>query len=136
MSYYFNSNEVDFDILTCPILGMDEKSKIEMQLSQYSRIVTVEDHLIDAGYESQILEGLEYSSRSKLRIFGLSSEVCGMVDNQSLLNHKGGISKANIDKFLQEKYSRKFSRIKSRRGNNKQHEVISSQSALAFIRTK
>jgi transketolase len=103
MSYYFNSNEIYFDILTCPIWGMDEKSKIEMQLSQYSRIVTVEDHLLDAGFGSWVLEGLEPSSRSKLRIVGLSSEVCGMVGSQSILNHKGGISKANIDKFLQEK---------------------------------
>lgn len=103
ISYYTNSNEVDFDILTCPIWGMDQKSEIEGQLAQYSRIVTVEDHLIDAGFGSWILEALEPKSRSKLRIIGLLNAVCGLVGSQSLLNQLGGISKDNIDKCLQEK---------------------------------
>lgn len=100
MSYYLECNDSHFDIFTCPIWGMDGKSEIEKQLSHYSRIITVEDHLIDAGFGSWVMEGLEPSSRSKLRSVGLSSEVCGMVGSQSSLNHKGGISKDKIDELL------------------------------------
>lgn len=100
MLFYFESNDIDFDILTCPIWGMNENFNIDKQLSKYSRIITIEDHLKDAGFGSWVLEGLQPSSREKLRNVGLSSEVCGMVGSQSLLNSMGGISKSSIDQYL------------------------------------
>lgn len=100
MQYYKNINNLNFDIYSCPIWGMNEKSKIENQLSHYDRLVSVEDHLEDAGFGSWIMEALKPLSRSKLRIVGLKKEICGMVASQSILNKQGGISKENIDMAL------------------------------------
>ena len=103
MAFYKNGKDIDFDILTCPIWGMDEKGEIEKQLSQYSRVVTVEDHLLEAGFGSWVMEAMAPSSREKLRIVGLLNNVCGMVGSQGSLHERGGLSKINIDRYLKEK---------------------------------
>lgn len=103
MSFFPTIDSDYFDIFTLPIWGMDETSKIVDQLSQYERLVTVEDHLMEGGFGSWVLEALKPSLRSRLRIVGLHNKVCGMVGSQSLLNEQGGICKANIEIALQEK---------------------------------
>mgnify|MGYP006110012345 CR=1 FL=1 len=103
MAFYNNGEDVDFDILTCPIWGMAEKGEVENQLSQYSRVVTIEDHLLEAGFGSWVMEAMTPSSREKLRIIGLLNNVCGMVGSQQSMQELGGISKNQIDRYLNEK---------------------------------
>jgi len=103
MAFYENRKDIDFDILSCPIWGMDEKGSVEKQLSQYSRIVSVEDHLQDGGFGSWLLEALAPSSREKLRIVGLLNDVCGMVGSQQAMHEQGGLSKISINRYLNEK---------------------------------
>ena len=100
MTFYHSGMNDDVDILTCPIWGMDESGSVEKQLSQYSRIVSVEDHLQSGGFGSWLLESLAPSSREKLRIVGLHNDVCGMVGSQQSLHEQGGISKSIINKYL------------------------------------
>ena len=103
MAFYESREDIDFDILTCPVWGMDQKGSVEEQLSQYSRIVTVEDHLHDGGFGSWLMEALKPSSREKLRIVGLLNDVCGMVGSQQSMHEQGGISKISINRHLNEK---------------------------------
>ena len=98
---FYGQIDIKFDILSCPIWGINEKSSIREELHQYDRIVTVEDHLIDAGFGSWILESMDPNSRSKVRIIGLKKDVCGMVGGQRLLNEKGGITPQAIDAAMQ-----------------------------------
>ena len=100
MSYFPDSGVRDFDILSCPIWGMGLTAQLSETLSKYDRVVTVEDHLLEAGFGSWVLEGLEPSLRNRLRTVGLNNNVCGMVGSQSLLNQRGGLSKDSIDSAL------------------------------------
>lgn len=100
MTLYKNSEDIHFDILTCPVWGIYQKKEIEKQLSKYNRVVTVEDHLMDAGFGSWVMEAVTPTSRTRLRSVGLLNDVCGMVGSQGYLHLQGGISKFNIDRAL------------------------------------
>ena len=65
-------------------------------------IVTVEDHLFDAGFGSWMKEALGGNTEveSRLRHIALTSEVFGLVGSQEALNEKGGISLESVLKIL------------------------------------
>ena len=88
-----------YDLYSVPLWGMREKSSQIEMLTKYSEIITIEDHLEDAGFGSWILEtsNLLKNSELKIRICGLTSEVCGMVGKQKVLNELGGL---DLQKFL------------------------------------
>ncbi|MFT4634803.1 MAG: transketolase [Chitinophagales bacterium] len=88
------------DFYTCPIWGMHLKNKIGDKLKKYSRIITIEDHLSDGGFGSWLLEILQPAEREKIRILGLTYDVCGMVGSQKYLNEAGGINADNIEKLI------------------------------------
>ena len=71
----------------------------ETLLRKYvDREVTVEDHLLDGGMGSWMLESLTRKTEllSRLRHVCLNSDVCGMVASQSTLNAAGGLSGPNL----------------------------------------
>lgn len=84
----------DHALWSLPLWGMSSKPYQESQVRSWEEVVTVEDHLVDGGFGSWLLESLaehpELSGRIKIK--ALSSEVCGMVGKQSTLNEFGGLT--------------------------------------------
>jgi transketolase len=79
---------------TMPLWGMQYKSMQEQQVSAFDSVTTIEDHLIDGGFGSWMLESLIPSTHllQKIRIKALNPVVCGLVGNQSELNSIGGLN--------------------------------------------
>ncbi|MDC3024398.1 transketolase [Alphaproteobacteria bacterium] len=71
------------DIYTLPIWGMKEKENQKFYSSQFSSILTVEDHLYDCGFGSWFKEAVNFSnSNRKLSSLALSSDVISMVSTE------------------------------------------------------
>jgi transketolase len=92
----------DIDVFTCPIWGMSSKANMLESLKKYKKIITVEDHLTDAGFGSWLMESLEPEDRRKIQIMALKHDVCGMVGSQAYLNEFGGINADNLLSLLRE----------------------------------
>lgn len=77
-----------------PLWSMMTKPEQAEIVAGWTSIVTVEDHLADAGFGSWLRESLEekpqYMSRVSVR--ALNPNVCGMVGAQGTLNALGGLS--------------------------------------------
>lgn len=85
-------------LYTLPLWSMRSKTKQSNQLDKFTKVITVEDHLIDGGFGSWILEAQNESSISvtQIKIKALSPKVCGMVGKQLTLNTEGGLTESNI----------------------------------------
>lgn len=85
-------------IYSLPLWGMATKEVQAEFVSKFESVVTVEDHLLDGGMGSWMLESLTRKTEllSRLRHVCLSSNVCGMVGSQSTLNVAGGLSLPNL----------------------------------------
>jgi len=79
---------------TMPLWGMQYKNLQEQQVSIFDSITTIEDHLIDGGFGSWMLESLVHSPQllPKIQIKALNPIVCGLVGDQAELNSIGGLS--------------------------------------------
>jgi transketolase len=90
---FCSNNESDYSIFSMPLWSMKTKPLQSFQLTQFANIVTVEDHLLDGGFGSWNLEcnNILPHSNTRIKIKGLSSEVCGMVAKQIVLNEVGGL---------------------------------------------
>ena len=77
-----------------PLWGIQAKAAQPATLTSYSRVITVEDHLIDAGFGSWLLEAASAHPElaAKITIKGLHPKVCGMVGKQTTLNAEGGLT--------------------------------------------
>jgi len=74
-----------------PIWGEGLRKQVFNQLQNYSRIVTIEEHLLSGGFGSYLLEtGLNTQP------VHLESSVCGAVGHQSFLSNNYGLSKADV----------------------------------------
>ena len=86
------------DLATCalnsmPLWGMKSKNAQANQVRNFSTVRTVEDHLMDGGFGSWLLEAISIRPDllARIRIKSLDSKVCGMVGKQSTLNREGGL---------------------------------------------
>lgn len=77
-----------------PLWGMSTKSIQVPQARNWEEVVTIEDHLQDAGFGSWLFEALAGSPEliSRVKTMALSPKICGMVGNQELLNELGGLT--------------------------------------------
>jgi len=84
---------VQSSIYSLPLWGMATKSAQAELVSKFESVVTVEDHLLDGGMGSWMLESLTKKSEllARIRNVSLSSNVCGMVGRQATLNAAGGL---------------------------------------------
>lgn len=80
-------------IYSLPLWSMKDKDGQEKNFTSIDRLTTVEDHLIDCGFGSWLLEALTKKGdlRSRIETVGLSDIVCGTVGSQEVLNKLGGI---------------------------------------------
>jgi len=87
-----NSSFKNFGIYTCPIWGYKYKSIQQDQINLFDTIVTVEDHLLDAGFGSWIRESItNIVSHQKITHMALSQNVIGKVGTEKYLLSQGGL---------------------------------------------
>ncbi|NTV72319.1 MAG: transketolase [Azonexaceae bacterium] len=84
----------EYALYSMPLWSMKTKSLQAPQIEEFAKVVTVEDHLIDGGFGSWMLEAIspQPSQLDKLRIKALDANVCGMVAKQSTMNAEGGLT--------------------------------------------
>lgn len=84
----------DFAIHSLPLWGMKSKSLQLDQIRKCDEVITVEDHLLDGGFGSWLLESsiVEPALLQKVTVKALDTSVCGLVGKQEVLNLKGGLS--------------------------------------------
>ena len=89
-----NSNLRSYSLNSIPLWSMNSKKTQVQEVESYASVITVEDHLLDGGFGSWLLEAT--SNRpdllARLKLKALDSKVCGMVAKQSILNAKGGLT--------------------------------------------
>ena len=87
-----------FTVMTMPLWSMHCKDKIAKIISNFEEILILEDHLIDGGFGSWILESIQSKTElySRVTLHSLDSSVCGMVGSQNTLNKEGGLSAEKI----------------------------------------
>ena len=81
----------NFDVYSLPLWGMSEKKSQSSQIESYSKVVSLEDHLVDGGFGSWLLESAEGAIRNRIQVRALDPIVCGAVASQDMLNQIGGI---------------------------------------------
>ncbi|CAG2148853.1 transketolase family protein [Cupriavidus numazuensis] len=81
-------------VYSLPLWGMDTKVSQPAQIQPFSSVVTLEDHLRDAGFGSWLLESVasEPSLLPRLSAVALDPLVCGTVGSQAMLNALGGLT--------------------------------------------
>ena len=93
-----NASLQDWSLRSMPLWSMRTKVAQVSQLESFSNVRTVEDHLIDGGFGSWLLEAALAKPEllTRVKINALDPKVCGMVGKQSTLNAEGGLSEANL----------------------------------------
>jgi len=91
-------NNSHFGQYSMPLWGMKSKELQVKQVESFSKITTVEDHLIDGGFGSWLMEAISVRPELlvRIKIKSLDARICGMVGKQSTLNIAGGLSKESI----------------------------------------
>jgi transketolase len=76
---------------TLPLWGMSTKVSQLNAVKNWKEVVTVEDHLQDAGFGSWMCEALIENSElmTRIKIKALNPKICGMVGQQKMLNETG-----------------------------------------------
>ena len=100
LAHRFVQNNPDLEswaINSLPLWSMKVKNIQSRQIEKYSTITSLEDHLMDGGFGSWLLESTSLTPHllSQLRIKSLDPKVCGMVGKQSTLNLAGGLEYMN-----------------------------------------
>jgi transketolase len=87
------SKDSSVDIFSMPLWGMSTRDKQAEWVSKYTQVEIYEDHLIDGGFGSWILESLGQHPqlRARVRIHALDPIVCGLVGTQDQLERLGGL---------------------------------------------
>ncbi len=83
-------------VYSLPLWSMASKALQAGQLASHARVVTLEDHLVDGGFGSWMMESLHSRPelRARLQAVALDAQVCGTVGSQDMLNALGGLSAA------------------------------------------
>lgn len=83
----------NWSLHSMPLWSMKAKENQAQQIADFVTVVTVEDHLMDAGFGSWLLESIiiRPDLLARIKIKSLNSKVCGMVGKQSTLNAEGGL---------------------------------------------
>lgn len=89
------SEYIDHCICSMPLWSMDSKLQQAKMAEEYQTIETIEDHLIDGGFGSWMMESLmnRPDLLQRLRLHALGKSVCGSVGTQKMLHDLGGLSR-------------------------------------------
>lgn len=80
-------------LYSMPLWSLASKHTQAAQLAAFQRVVTVEDHLLDGGFGSWMLEARAMAPAVNVQVLPLAlrAEVCGTVGSQAMLNALGGL---------------------------------------------
>lgn len=79
-------------VYSMPLWSMAAKLRQFEAAEGYDRIVTLEDHLVDGGFGSWMMEALApHGAAGRVHALALASTVCGTVASQAVLNRMGGL---------------------------------------------
>lgn len=82
----------DCQVHSLPLWGRGSKAMQAAASAGYDELITLEDHLVDAGFGSWMMEALSPSGRAGIVLQnGLSADVCAQVGTQAALNAAGGL---------------------------------------------
>ena len=83
-----------YSIKSMPLWSMKLKEEQVKQVEEFANVITVEDHLIDGGFGSWLLEAVSVTPYllSRIKIKALHSKVCEMVAKHSTLIEQGGLT--------------------------------------------
>lgn len=101
MDWRNSPNYEQFDIYSMPLWSMACKKEI-YNTKKFDEIVTLEDHLVDGGFGSWMMEALvgKPGVETRINVHALTSNVCGTVGSQSTLNKLGGLSLQGLNLAL------------------------------------
>lgn len=85
----------DFSIHTMPLWSIDVKKNQNEYLNFFDEVITIEDHLIDGGFGSWLLESCakNRTNLNKIKIKAFNHKVTGVVGKQEILNEYGWLEK-------------------------------------------
>lgn len=88
-----NGRYLDYTLYSLPLWGMTQKQLQSEQIQKFMQITTVEDHLVDGGFGSWLLESLIPTPHLmyKVNIKALNPIVCGLVASQTELQLAGDL---------------------------------------------
>ncbi len=94
MEEFLNSKELYQGVYSMPLWGMQSKEKQNSQIKKTRKLTVFEDHLLDCGFASWMIESLIcYKGERPLIVSrSLSSEICQTVGSQEYLNRIGGLA--------------------------------------------
>lgn len=84
----------DFGLYSLPVWGSDLKNKQQIRLEEIEALTTLEDHLLDGGFGSWMLESALVSTPSlcgKMTVKALSPSVTKLVAKEDQLRQEGGL---------------------------------------------
>lgn len=83
----------DWSVYSIPLWSMADKVIQGDALKAFDEIITVEDHLLDGGFGSWMLEAKSLATDVNciLRLKALNPKVCGNIGSQATLNMLGGL---------------------------------------------
>jgi transketolase len=81
-------------VYSMPLWGMASKSAQPDQAARHTRIETFEDHLLDGGFGTWMMESMigHGDLAGRIAPVALDARVCGMVAGQATLNRLGGLT--------------------------------------------
>ena len=87
-AYEMVKNSPKLSLRSLPLWGMKYKASQVQNFKNCSTVTVYEDHLVDGGFGSWLLESIHESGLDcgKLVIKGIDSSVCGMVGSQQALH--------------------------------------------------
>jgi transketolase len=88
-----NDKYKSYDVYSLPLWSMESKRLQSQQLEMYEEVITIEDHLQDAGFGSWLLEAWTPTRKQgcQIRSISLNPIVCDTVGSQAMLNQIGGL---------------------------------------------
>ena len=83
----FEKKGVEIALFSLPLWGMQTKDEQALNIKPFKCVSTFEDHLVDGGFGSWLLESLQGNRelRSKIKINGLKESLTEMVGSESYL---------------------------------------------------
>ena len=99
--FYEENTDHEIEVYSVPLWGQKYKAHQLENCKKFHKLITVEDHLVDCGFGSWMLEALSVGGISdRLRIIGINSSVLDKVGSQSVLNNIGGLANIFVGNIL------------------------------------
>lgn len=99
MDWQARPEYADSAVCSLPLWSMAAKREQAAQCARWQEVMTLEDHLLDGGFgswmlEAQALAAAQGAATTRVHPRALDAAVCGTVGSQAMLNRLGGLMPA------------------------------------------